>query len=101
MKTVIFAILFVVFLYLLFYSRLVVIISLIGIGMGVLMAPVLSFFRRNYNVPRALSAFLLLLLMLIIISGASAAVWYLVSDQLETLSERAPEITEKLKSQLS
>lgn len=91
---------FIIALILLYYSLSIVIVSLIGIGIGVLVAPILSFAKRKFKIPRALSALLCLIVIIIVIGGASFGVWYLVSDQVETLLVRTPEISANLQSRL-
>jgi predicted PurR-regulated permease PerM len=100
-KLILFGIFSIATLILLYYSLFIVVVSLIGIGIGVLVAPILSFARRKFKIPRALSALLCLVVFIIVIGGASFGIWYLVSDQVENLSERAPEISANLKSRLS
>ncbi|MDP2428402.1 MAG: AI-2E family transporter [Methylobacter sp.] len=99
-KLILVGILSIAALLLLYYSRSIVIVSLIGIGIGVLIAPILSFARRKFKIPRALSALLCFVVIAIIIGGASFGIWYLVSDQVESLSKRAPEISANLNSRL-
>jgi len=99
-KLVLFGVFAIVALILLYYSLSVVVISLIGIGIGVLVAPILSFAKRRFNIPRALGALLCLVVIIIVIGGASFGIWYLVSDQVENLSARLPEISANLKSRL-
>lgn len=100
-KLILFGIFSIAALLLLYCSLSIVIVSLIGIGIGVLIAPILSFARRKFKIPRALSALLCFVVIVIIIGGASFGIWYLVSDQVESLSKRAPEISANLNSRLS
>lgn len=100
-KLILFAILAVVGLILLYYTRIVAVVSLIGIGIGVLLAPVLSIAKRRFKIPRALGALLCLLVITVVIGGAAFGTWYLVSDQAESLSARLPEIYANLKSRVA
>lgn len=99
-KLVLFGILSIVALVLLYYSLSIVVVSLIGIGIGVLVAPILSFAKRKLNIPRALGALLCLVVIIVVIGGASFGIWYLVSDQAENLFARSPEILDNLKTRL-
>jgi len=100
-KLILFAIFSIAALILLYYSLSIVAVTLIGIGIGVLIAPILLFARRKFKIPRVLSALICFVVIVIIIGGASFVIWYLVSDQVESLSERAPEISANLNSRLS
>jgi predicted PurR-regulated permease PerM len=88
-KLILFGIFSIAALLLFYYSLSIFVVSLIGIGIGVLIAPILSFARRKFKIPRALSALLCFVVIAIIIGGASFGIWYLVSDQVESLSKRA------------
>jgi predicted PurR-regulated permease PerM len=100
-KLILFAIVAVVALILLYFSLSIIMMSLIGIGIGVLLAPILSFLRQKFKIPRALSALLCLIIIILVVGGASYGAWYLVSDQVDSLSERAPEISTNLKTHLT
>jgi predicted PurR-regulated permease PerM len=100
-KLILFGIFSITTLILLYYSLFIVLVSLIGIGLGVLVAPILSFARSRFNIPRAMSALLCLVVFIIVIGGASFGIWYLVSDQAENLSERIPDIVANLKSRFA
>lgn len=100
-KLILFA-LFTISAFILFYFSLsIVIITLIGIGIGVLLAPILSFLRVKFKIPRALSALLCFIFILLAVGGVSYATWYLVSDQVDNLVRRAPEISANLKTRFS
>ena len=88
-------------LFLFYHSIEVILLSLIGIGIGVVMAPLLSLLRRRYKIPRALSALLCLLIIFLFVGATSYALWFLVADQVSTLFERLPVISTNLKSRLS
>lgn len=91
-----YAILFIVLLALLFYARDVVIISLIGIGMGVLIAPALNQLHRRFKIPRALGACIVLVGLLVIVAGLGFAIFELAAGQIENLRERGPGIIARL-----
>jgi predicted PurR-regulated permease PerM len=100
-KLILFGIFSITALLLLYYSLSIVAVVLIGIGIGVLIAPILSFARLKFKIPRAFSALICFVVIVIIIGGASFVIWFLVSDQVESLYERAPEISANLNSRLS
>ena len=92
---------FVLFLSLLFlvtiyYSFTVFITTVVGIGIGVIMGPALSYLRERFNMPRALSALLCLLGVVLVFTVLTLSITWIVSDQVETLSQKAPEIRENL-----
>jgi len=99
-KLVLFSIFAIVTLILLYYSLAIVVVSLIGIGIGVLIAPMLSLAKRTFKIPRALGAFLCFIIIIIVLGGAGFGIWYLVSDQVESFIARSPAISENLKSRL-
>lgn len=83
-----------------YYAISVVVIAMIGIGIAVMLAPVLSFLRRKFKIPRILSALVCLFVLVLILVGASYGLWYLVDDQFQSLSNRAPEISAALQTRL-
>lgn len=82
----------------LYIARSIFLVSLIGIGLGVLIAPVLSQFRERFNIPRSFSAFLVFLFILLIVTGVGAVCYFLVAEQVSTLIERGPELIRQLES---
>ncbi|PIT98669.1 MAG: hypothetical protein COT74_13280 [Bdellovibrionales bacterium CG10_big_fil_rev_8_21_14_0_10_45_34] len=84
--------------FLFYLARYVIIVSLIGVGLGVLVSPLLTKMRERFRIPRALSA--LLFLVVVVVSGTLVffAVGYLVADQLEMLTSKAPEIIKNLEA---
>lgn len=100
-KLILFAIFSLVALVLFYLSLSVLLVSLIGIGIGVIVSPVLSLAKRKFKIPRALGALLCLLFITLVIGGAAFGIWFLVSDQVESLSARFPEIQGNLESLLS
>lgn len=94
MKVVIMAISLILLIIILFFARSVVLTSLIGIGIGVLIMPVLDRLRRRYSIPRAMSALIVLLVLTLIMGTVFFSLYYLVADQVASLSQRAPELSE-------
>lgn len=96
------ALLFVLSLVLVFWaiysSLFVFIVSLIGIGIGVLLSPLLTILRKKYRVPRALSALACIFLVFAILGSAGYGLWFLIADQVEVLTQRAPQLSENLQS---
>ncbi len=100
-KTIIFTILFIVALAITYFSRYIVLISLIGIGTGVLISPILTSLRDRLHLPRSLSAILVLIAIILIVSAVTASIFLLVSDQFSSLQERWPEIKSTVDEQLA
>lgn len=100
-KLILFAIFSLAALVLFYHSISVLLVSLIGIGMGVIVSPLLSLAKRRFKIPRALGALLCLLFITAVIGVAGYGIWFLVSDQVESLSRRFPEIQQNLESRLS
>lgn len=95
-KLLFFMLLSLIIFSIIYFSITVFITSLVGIGIGVIMGPALTYLRQKFNMPRALSALLCLLAVLTIFSVVTFSVSFIVSDQVEALSNRAPEIKANL-----
>jgi len=82
-----------------FVARYLVLASLVGIGFGVLIAPIMNRMQGRYQVPRGLSALVLVILIL----GSTAAVGYgvyaLVADQASSLIASAPQLVKTIERQ--
>lgn len=100
-KLILIAWAFILIITAIYFSITVIITSLIGIGIGVIMGPALSYLRKKFKMPRALSALLCLLGVLVIFSLVTFSISFIVSDQVESLSKKAPEITENLRKELT
>lgn len=94
MKNVVLTIGLLVVLSVLYFAHTVVLVSLIGIGIGVLIMPLLDRLRRRYSVPRAMSAMMVLIVLTIIFCGVGFSLYYLVADQAESLTLRAPQLSQ-------
>lgn len=80
---------------LLYEARLLILASLIGIGFGVLVAPIMSVLHKRFKIPRILSAAVLMVLILGGTAGVAYGLGVLISDQAESFVRRAPELFEK------
>lgn len=101
MKLILFTFFILLMLVALHFSISVFLFSLIGVGLGVLVAPVLSLFKNKLSMPRGLSALVFFLLGILFLGGMLYGTWYLVSDQITGLSERAPQIAKNLNAKFS
>lgn len=102
-NSVLFFIATIVLLLLVYYSRQVFLISILGIGLGVLINPILTFLRRKLHLPRALSSILVLVAFIAIFSVVVWSMYYLLNDQISSLNSRWPSIkasTEELVAKL-
>ena len=75
-----------------YHSRQLILITSIGLGIGVLITPWFNFLTDRYNIPRALSIIIVVLLSLLIFITIFGSIIYLVADQAHSLQERWPEI---------
>lgn len=85
----------------LYFSIDVFLFCLIGIGLGVLVSPMLSYFQRKLSIPRGLSAVIFLLIFIILFAGVLYSIWYLISDQINGFIEKAPQLSKNLDKNLS
>ncbi|HLT23184.1 MAG TPA: AI-2E family transporter [Bacteriovoracaceae bacterium] len=75
-----------------YFSRQLILITSIGLGIGVLITPWFRFLTDKYNVPRFLSTIIVVLAALLVFSLTFGSIIYLVADQAHSLQERWPEI---------
>ncbi len=97
-RTILFTLAALLLLIGLYIARTIFLTSLIGIGLGVLIAPVLSKFRERFNLPRSFSAFLVFFFILLIVTGVGAVCYFLVAEQVSNLIDRGPELIQQLES---
>ncbi|HVK60117.1 MAG TPA: AI-2E family transporter [Bdellovibrionales bacterium] len=83
-----------------FETRSTLLIAVVGIGLGVLLAPLITIMQTKFHIPRALAALLLLLFVVIGVGIVGWAIFDLVTDQARALLERAPQIAEMAKERL-
>jgi len=86
--------------YIVYYSQDVVMTGLLGVGIGVLLSPLLTFSHKKLRLPRALSAVIFLILFLVFTALFVSMIRYLVADQVEKLSASAPQLVQNVKLRL-
>lgn len=77
-----------------YYSRNLILISSIGLGIGVLVTPWFRFLSHRYKIPRFLSILIVILVTTLFFLVTLGSIIYLVADQAQSLQERWPEIQE-------
>lgn len=87
--------------FVLYSTRLIVLAALIGIGLGVLVSPVMSLLRDRYRIPRGVSAVLMVILIFGGIGGIGYGSYILIWDQLQQFIERFPELFATVQKQFS
>jgi predicted PurR-regulated permease PerM len=65
---------------------------LIGVGLGVLISPLMWILKKRYGIARSLSALIIFFLMLVGSAGLGYGIFFLVADQGSSLVARAPQI---------
>lgn len=83
------------FFWALFYFRLLVLASLIGVMGGVLLVPWIEWVRRCARLPQAVATAAVLAGLLGVVGGGVYAVWVLVAGQAGKLVEQGPAIVQK------
>jgi predicted PurR-regulated permease PerM len=75
-----------------FYTvRLVFLALATGIGIGVLMVPVVEWLRKKAHLPAGVTAFLLLLLLIAILAGVGYSLYIIISSQLGKVIAAVPQ----------
>lgn len=77
------------------FSRMIILAALVGVGIGAICSPTLSFLRRKFRIPRVVGALLILLLLFLIFAILSLVTGQLVAEQLQNLSEKIPYLIER------
>jgi predicted PurR-regulated permease PerM len=90
-----------VLLVVLYFSRTIVLTSLVGIGIGVLVSPLLDHLQGRLKLGRGFAAVVLLLGALALGAGTGVVLSWGIVDQANSLAERLPEIAERLRAQLA
>ncbi|MDZ4081116.1 MULTISPECIES: AI-2E family transporter [Hydrocarboniphaga] len=78
--------------------KLVVMSALIGLGIGVLLAPPLQGFQRRFHLPKAAGAAVVLLVTVLAVGGVGYGIFYIADAQITSLSERMPQLIERLQA---
>lgn len=87
-----------VFVMALVMLKLIVMSTLIGLGIGVLLAPPLRNFQRRFHLPKAVGAAVVLLVTVLVVAGVGYGIFYIADAQITSLSERMPQLTERLQA---
>ncbi len=74
-----------------YLTRFLLLTVLIGVGVGVLIAPIMSFMHRKLHVPRAVTGVVFVLLVLVGIAGIGYGMGTVIADQASLFVDRAPE----------
>lgn len=88
------------FLIVLYFSRLIVLTVLIGVGIGVLISPLLDYFQRFLKLRRGFGALLLIILLALIVGTIVALFGWVIAEQAKELSTRLPDIGPAIRTQL-
>lgn len=84
----------------LYFSRLIVLTVLIGVGIGVLISPLLDYFQRFLKLRRGFGALLLVVLLALIAGIVIALFGWVIAEQAKELSARLPDIGPAIRAQL-
>jgi len=90
----------IVFLIILYISRMVVIASLIGIGIGVLISPLLDHLQKWFKLRRGFCALFLIIGLLILTALIGGFIGWIIFEQGSLLIEDMPKFSAKLRTQL-
>ncbi len=100
-KNIYFQLLLVVlFLVILYKARIVIITSLIGIGLGVLISPVLDLLQKWIKLRRSFCALIFILAVLVCMAIIGALAGWLVFDQVNQLIADMPQLSAKLRAEI-
>lgn len=91
----------VVILSVLYFSKTIVLAALIGVGVGVLLSPLLDLFQRWFRLRRAYGAILIILIFLVLAGTVLGLFGWVITDQINALVDGMPELTSKLRGQLT
>lgn len=83
-----------------YFSRLIVLTALIGVGIGVIIAPMLDALGRWLKLRRGFGALLLIVLLLLIVGIVIALFGWVIAEQAQELSERLPNLGPAIREQL-
>lgn len=92
-----YAILLVAFLVAGYFALPVILTCLIGIGLGILLSPILDWFHLRCRMPRGVGAFIVLLVLFIAFCFLVYGFYLVGADQFVSLQQRAPDIIDRLR----
>lgn len=84
----------------LIWARLIVVALLVGLGIGVILAPALQAMHRRLHLRRSIAAALVVIFGLTLLGLIAWGVFAAVDSQIALLSERMPEMLRRLEEQL-
>lgn len=90
----------ILFLVILYKARIVIITSLIGVGLAVLMSPILDLLQKWIRLRRSFCALILILAVLVIIAIIGGLIGWLVFDQVNLLIADIPRLSAKLRAEI-
>ena len=90
----------IVCLIILYVSKTAVIASLIGVGIGVLVSPILDYLQKWLKIRRSLCLFFLLILALIVAAVMGVSLGWVIFEQGSLLSKEMPRFSAQLRTQL-
>lgn len=90
-------VLVIVLLTVLYFSRVIVLMSMIGIGVAVLISPLLDQLQKRLRLRRGFAAVLFLLSGLLLLLGVVALLSWGIVDQANAFAERLPQLSEDLR----
>lgn len=91
-STIIFTVCFIVALILGYYARYVLLSATVGIGIGVLISPLLTFAQSRLRMPKALSAVFVFLCFVLVTGLVMGSIYYVLADQVQSLTSKFPDI---------
>lgn len=80
----------------LLWARPIVVAVLVGIGIGVLLAPCLNSMHRCTHIPRSLAAALLAMIGVALLAAVGWSISAVMESQIAMLAERGPELIQRL-----
>ncbi len=84
-----------------YYFRSLVILTLVGLGVGALLAPLLNTCRDRYHLSRGFCAMMVLMILVVVAGGAGWGLFHLVEEQVGSLLGRAPIIYDSFEKWVS
>ncbi|MFL5815147.1 MAG: AI-2E family transporter [Bdellovibrionia bacterium] len=84
-----------------FFAKLPLLVTAIGIGVGVLISPALDAMHRKLRIPRSVGAVLFLLVWAAVIGGVGFLVYSLLWSQVSQLASHFPELSAEASRRLA